>query len=136
GEFVEAVHVPLPQAQSHFATYKISKRREEDITAALGAFYLTLDAQKNVASIRIAYGGMAATPKRATAVEASLLGKPWTHETVEAALEAYSIDYQPLSDMRASAEYRLMVARNLLRRFYLETQGVERPFRLRSEERV
>ena len=134
GEFVEAVHVPLPQAQSHFATYKISKRREEDITAALGAFYLTLDAQKNVASIRIAYGGMAATPKRATAVEASLLGKPWTHETVEAALEAYSIDYQPLSDMRASAEYRLMVARNLLRRFYLETQGVERPFRLEQIE--
>ncbi|MBV2142463.1 xanthine dehydrogenase small subunit [Falsochrobactrum sp. TDYN1] len=123
GEFVEAVHVPIPQPDSHFAIYKISKRREEDITAALGAFHLALDAQGNVASIRIAYGGMAATPRRASAVEAVLIGKPWNEATVEAAIDAYSVDYQPLTDMRASAEYRLLVARNLLRRFFIETQG-------------
>jgi len=123
GEFVEAVHVPVPDEGSQFAIHKISKRFEEDITATLGAFRLTLDVHGNVASIRIAYGGMAATPKRALNVEAALLGKPWNDATVEAALEAYGLDYQPLSDMRASAGYRLLVAKNLLRRFYAETQG-------------
>ncbi|ERU23239.1 xanthine dehydrogenase small subunit [Brucella abortus] len=121
GEFVEAVHVPLPGEGSRFAPYKVSKRREEDITASLGAFHLMLDAAGNVAHIRIAYGGMAATPKRAHAVETALMGKPWTEATVEAALEAYAQDYTPLTDMRATAEYRLLVARNMLRRFYLET---------------
>ena len=83
GEFVEAVHVPVPAKAAHFAVHKITKRRDEDITAALGAFHLTLAKNGTVASIRIAYGGMAATPKRARAVEAALLGKPWTEETVD-----------------------------------------------------
>jgi xanthine dehydrogenase small subunit len=85
--------------------------------------------QGKVASIRIAYGGMAATPKRASNVEAALVGKPWNEESVEAALEAYGLDYQPLSDMRATADYRLLVAKNLLRRFYAETQGESEPLR-------
>lgn len=123
GEFVEAVHVPVPQKDSHFAIHKISKRFEEDITATLGAFHLMLDAQGHVISIRIAYGGMAATPKRAVNVEAALLGKPWNEATLAAALDAYGDDYQPLSDMRASAYYRLLVAKNLLQRFYAQTQG-------------
>jgi xanthine dehydrogenase small subunit len=85
--------------------------------------------QGKVASIRIAHGGMAATPKRASNVEAALVGKPWNEESVEAALEAYGLDYQPLSDMRATADYRLLVAKNLLRRFYAETQGESEPLR-------
>jgi xanthine dehydrogenase small subunit len=123
GEFVEAVHVPVPAKGSHFAVYKISKRRDEDITATLGAFNLALDAEGRVASIRIAYGGMAATPKRAKAVEEALAGKPWTEAVVEAALDAYGEDFAPLSDMRASAEYRMLASRNLLLRFFAETQG-------------
>ena len=130
GEFVEAVHVPVPSAGGHFAAYKITKRRDEDITAALGAFHLTLAADGTVGSIRIAYGGMAATPKRARAVEAALLGRPWTEATVEAALEAYSEDFTPLTDMRASAEYRMLAARNLLRRFFAETQGGSEPIQV------
>ncbi|MBB5702291.1 xanthine dehydrogenase small subunit [Ochrobactrum daejeonense] len=129
GEFVEAVHVPVPVEGSHFAIYKVSKRFEEDITATLGAFYLTLDAARNVATVRIAYGGMAATPKRADAVEAALKGKPWEEATVESALEAYARDYAPLTDMRATAEYRLLAARNLLRRFFAETDGSYEPLR-------
>jgi xanthine dehydrogenase small subunit len=123
GEFVEAVHVPVPAKGSHFAVYKISKRRDEDITATLGAFNLMLDAEGRVASIRIAYGGMAATPKRAKAVEEALAGKPWTEAVVEAALDTYGEDFAPLSDMRASAEYRMLASRNLLLRFFAETQG-------------
>ena len=129
GEFVEAVHVPVPAEGSHFAIYKVSKRFEEDITATLGSFHLTLDAAGNVETIRIAYGGMAATPKRASAVEAALAGKPWIEATVEAALEAYAQDYTPLSDMRATADYRLLAARNLLRRFFAETEGSYTPLR-------
>lgn len=129
GEFVEAVHVPVPREGSHFAIYKVSKRYEEDITATLGAFYLTLDAAGNVETVRIAYGGMAATPKRASTVEAALTAKPWTEAAVEAALEAYSQDYTPLSDMRATADYRLLAARNLLRRFFAETEGSYTPLR-------
>lgn len=134
GEFVEAVHVPVPLEGSQFSVHKISKRFEEDITATLGAFHLTLDNEGKVASIRIAYGGMAATPKRALAVEAALIGQPWNDATVEAALDAYSSDYQPLSDMRATADYRLLVAKNLLRRFYAETQGQAEPLRVPSVE--
>ena len=102
GEFVEAVHVPIPAKGSHFAVHKVTKRRDEDITATLGAFHLTLAKNGTVASIRIAYGGMAATPKRAKAVEAALLGKPWTEATVEAAMPAYDLDFTPLTDMRAT----------------------------------
>ncbi|MAS13337.1 MAG: xanthine dehydrogenase small subunit [Nitratireductor sp.] len=122
GEFVEAVHVPVPDAASRFAVWKISKRRDEDITAVLGAFDIRIT-DGRVEAARIAYGGMAATPKRAKAVEAALVGKPWTEETVEAALSAYEKDFQPISDMRASADYRMMAAKNLLRRFYLESTG-------------
>jgi xanthine dehydrogenase small subunit len=125
GEFVEAVHVPVPASDAFFAVHKITKRRDEDITAALGAFYVELGADNLVSTVRIAYGGMAATPKRAASVEAALLGKPWTEETIDAALPAYEADFKPLTDMRASAEYRMMVAKNLLKRFYLETVDSE-----------
>ena len=122
GEFVEEVNIPKLTAGDHLAAYKISKRRDEDISALLGAFRLRLSGGK-VADIAIAYGGMAATPKRAKAVEARLLGRDWTEANVLSALDAFAEDYQPLTDMRASAEYRLLAARNLLRRFYLETTG-------------
>ena len=123
GEFVESVTLPLLPAGEKFATYKISKRREEDISALCGSFRVFINDAGTVGMVRIAFGGMAATPKRAKAVEAALSGKPWTMETVEAALTAFAEDFQPISDMRASAEYRLLTAQNLLKRFYLETVG-------------
>lgn len=121
GEFVETIHIPLPDENTHFAVWKISKRRDEDITAVLGAFALKLAADGTVGSIRIAYGGMATTPKRAAAVEATLTGKPWNTETVEAALPFYETDFAPISDARASTAYRMLAAKNLLRRLFLET---------------
>jgi len=133
-EFVEGIFVPYPAAGSHFSVYKISKRRDEDISALLGAFHLTLDPAGTVADIRIAFGGMAATPKRARAVEAELIGKPWTEDTVLAARPAFDADFKPLTDWRATAEYRLLTAKNLLTRFYLETAGA--PQELRRFEEV
>ena len=133
GEFVETIEVPLPKPDSYLALYKISKRRDEDITAVLGAFHVKVESGV-VASARIAYGGMAGTPKRARAVETSLVGNPWTLATVEAAMEAYQADFTPLSDMRASAEYRMLSARNLLKRFFLETTGAAAPVSVRRYE--
>ncbi len=134
GEFVEAVHVPVPADSVKFAVYKVTKRRDEDITATLGAFHLTLARDGTVAGIRIAYGGMAATPKRAISVEKALIGKAWTEATVEAAMAEYANDFTPLTDMRASAEYRALAARNLLLRFFVETTGTKAPFQVSRSE--
>jgi xanthine dehydrogenase small subunit len=123
GEFVESVTIPYLPAGEQFATYKISKRREEDISALCGAFRVFVSDAGVVGMARVAFGGMAATPKRAKAVEAALVGKPWTLETVKAAMAVFGEDYQPISDMRASAEYRLLTAQNLLLRFFHETTG-------------
>jgi xanthine dehydrogenase small subunit len=134
GEFVESLAVPIPPAAEKFAVYKVTKRRDEDITATLGAFRLALAADGTVASIIIAYGGMAATPKRAFAVEKALVGQLWSEATVEAAMATYVEDYTPLTDMRATAEYRALVAKNLLLRFYMETTTSETPVQVSRYE--
>ena len=123
GEFVESVTVPALPKGEQFAAYKITKRRDEDISALCGAFRVFVNDHGTVGMVRIAFGGMAATPKRAKAVEAALLGKPWNATTIEAAIPAFAQDFQPITDMRASAEYRLLTAQNLLRRFHIETTG-------------
>jgi xanthine dehydrogenase small subunit len=123
GEFVESVTIPLLPAGERFACYKVTKRRDEDISALCGAFRVFVNEAGNVGMVRIAFGGMAAIPKRALAVEDALVGEPWTAETIEAALPAFATDYQPITDMRASAGYRLLAAQNLLRRFFAETTG-------------
>lgn len=122
GEFVENIFVPRLPEGDLFAAYKVSKRRDEDISALLGAFRLSVDAGR-VATARIAFGGMAATPKRAEAVETALIGKPWNEETVRAAQAAFETDYQPLTDWRATSDYRMLAAKNLLMRFFLESGG-------------
>ncbi len=122
GEFLETIRIPIPPKDEHFRVYKITKRYDEDITATLSAFRLRV-ADGIVRDATIAYGGMAATPKRARGVEDALIGQPWTRPVVEAAMERYFDDFQPLTDWRASADYRMLVARNLLLRFFLDTEG-------------
>jgi xanthine dehydrogenase small subunit len=120
-EFVAAVEVPLPRPALRFRTYKLSKRFDSDISAVCAAFAVDLDGN-TLKRCRVAFGGMAATPRRAAATEAALEGQAWTEATVRAGMEALAADYVPLTDMRASAAYRLQCARNLLYRFYLETR--------------
>nr|WP_276583524.1 xanthine dehydrogenase small subunit [Pseudomonas sp. RIT-PI-S] len=120
GEFIETVRVPRPAEGALFRAYKVSKRLDDDISAVCAAFNLTLE-QGRVAQLRIAYGGMAAIPKRAVACEAALRGQPWASASVEAACQALAEDFTPLSDLRASSEYRLLVAQNLLRKCLIET---------------
>ncbi|SFD15429.1 xanthine dehydrogenase small subunit [Bosea sp. CRIB-10] len=121
GEFVEAVLVPKLPAGALFHISKISKRFDEDISAVCGAFYLELDEAGRIREARLAYGGMAGIPKRAKAAEAALLGHSWNEATIATAIAALAQDFTPLTDMRASATYRLKVAGNLLRRFLIET---------------
>jgi xanthine dehydrogenase small subunit len=121
GEFVEAVRVPRPAPDLRFRTYKISKRYDSDISAVCGAFAIQLR-QGRIAEARLAYGGMAATPKRAAAAEAVLTGAEWSETTVRTAMDALTADFAPLTDMRASDAYRAKTARNLLYRFWLETR--------------
>ncbi len=121
-EIVEAVIAPPPKPGVLFKVYKISKRFDQDISALCAAFALEI-VGGTVRSARIAFGGMAATPKRAPACEAVLIGKPWTAETVEIAAAALARDFTPLSDMRASAAYRMLAAQNLLRKAFIESQA-------------
>jgi xanthine dehydrogenase small subunit len=133
GEFVEAVRVPLSPAGRRFASYKISKRMDQDISALCGAYAFDLE-DGRIARVRIAYGGMAAVPKRALHAEAALTGQPWSRAAMEAALPALARDYAPLSDMRASAGYRMQVAQNLLLRFFIEHSGIPVPTRVAELE--
>jgi len=135
GEFVERVTLPKPAPGARFRAYKASKRFDQDISAVCAAFSLTLERDR-VAAVRIAYGGMAPTPKRAAEAEAALLGQPWTRATVEAAMTALSRDFAPITDMRASAEYRMRVARNLLMRLFIETTDPAAETRLVGERRL
>ncbi len=133
GEFVEAIEIPLDTGAEELKCYKISKRFDQDISALCGCFNLRIE-DGAVASVRIAFGGMAATPKRPAAVEAALWGKPWTEETVTAALPAFAEDFTPIDDMRASAGYRLLAAQNLLRRCFHESRRPLRETRLVGRE--
>ncbi len=116
GEFVEAVTVPKLGPQSHFGCFKVSKRFDQDISAVMGAFRLRFD-DDIIDGARIAFGGMAETPKRAPKAEAALIGKRFDKAAVEEACVALADDFAPITDMRASDTYRRKVAANLLRRF-------------------
>ena len=121
GEFIEKIVIPRAKASHLFGAYKISKRLDDDISAVCAAFNVHIE-NGVVIEARVAYGGMAATPKRASACEAALNNSPWNTATVERACSALAQDFSPLSDFRASKEYRLLCAQNLLRKYFIEQQ--------------
>ncbi len=118
GEFVESIFIPTQP--DNLKAYKLSKRFDQDISALCGCFNIVVK-DSIVTSARIAFGGMAATPKRAIAVENALIGNAWTNDTIKTACQAFASDFTPISDMRASAEYRTKAAPNLLRRYFHES---------------
>ncbi|WP_027795368.1 xanthine dehydrogenase small subunit [Paraburkholderia acidipaludis] len=122
GEFVQSIRVPRPTPTLRFRTYKISKRYDQDISAVCAAFALDIGEDGVIAKARVAFGGMAATPLRGARAEVALTGARWDEATARCAMDALAADYQPLTDLRASAIYRLKVARNLLWRCWLETR--------------
>lgn len=131
GEFIEWIEVPLPAAGQVLRAWKISKRYDSDISAVCGAFGLRLAppagpgmqaAASAVSDVVLAFGGLAATVRRAAAAEQALRAKGWCEMGIRAAQAALEQDFQPLSDLRASADYRLEVARSLLQRLWLSTR--------------
>jgi xanthine dehydrogenase small subunit len=119
GEFVSCVLVKPPLPGRIYASYKVAKRIDQDISAVSAGFSVAVE-QGCVMDARLAYGGMAATAARARHAEAALVGQPWSSAAIDAAIKALAKDFQPLSDLRASHAYRLQVAANLLRRFHVQ----------------
>jgi len=133
GEFVVAVTIPAAQPGRVIASYKLSKRIDQDISAVCAAFAIGLDGTA-IRSARIAFGGMAAIPARAKRAEAALQGQRADAKTIERACAALAEDFKPLTDMRASADYRLRGAQNLLRRFFLEQLSSKAVLRTHAAE--
>ena len=123
-EVLAWIKVPLPAAGEFLRVYKISKRFDDDISAVCLAVRLTV-VDARVAAASMGAGGVAATPVRARRTEAALTGQAWTQDTVHAASAVLRAEFQPISDMRASAAYRSEVLGNLLQRLWLESQGVQ-----------
>jgi xanthine dehydrogenase small subunit len=121
-ELITSVRIPAAPAGTWVRSYKVSRRHEMDISAVSAGFRLNVSPQGDVDEILLAYGGMAATPCRARQTEIALCGKPWTRESVEEAGAMIGKDFTPLTDVRGSAEYRLTLARNLLLKFWDETE--------------
>jgi len=124
GEFVQGLYVPLSVARRRIRGYKISKRFDCDISALCAGFSILVE-NDVVREVRLAFGGMAATVRRGAQAEAALVGQPWTLASVRSAQAALEQDFKPLSDMRASDEYRMTVAKNLIERLWLETRTHE-----------
>ena len=120
GEFVEAILIP--RQHDTLRCYKLSKRFDQDISAVCGCISITGNGTE-ILTARIAFGGMAATPKRAAAAEAALVGQPWSEDTIRKAMAAMTDDFTPLSDMRASASYRMEAAQNMLLRYFHDANG-------------
>ena len=118
-EIITAVSFAVPSAEDRFAVYKISKRMDDDISAVCLAISMQITAG-NVSNIRLALGGMAAIPKRAVKAEQAVMGKRWDEQAIKDIQLALSDEFSPLSDARASAEYRTVVTNNLIMRFFLE----------------
>ena len=121
GEFVEAISIP--KQPDTLRCYKLAKRFDQDISAVCGCLSITREGGK-ISAARLAFGGMAGTPKRSANAEAALVGNAFDEATIRVAMDAMTDDFQPLSDMRASADYRMQAAQNMLLRYYHETQGI------------
>lgn len=133
GEYVAQLRIPKLAANDHFRCYKISKRFDQDISAVCAAFKLRLD-DNHVTSIRTGFGGIAAVPARGRHTEKVLTGQPWTDASVAAAEAALKAEFTPLTDMRATQDYRRLVTAQLLRKFFIETSQPEVNTRVLEEE--
>lgn len=123
-EVLLAIEVPRPVAGQVFRTYKISKRYDSDISAVCAAFCIQIN-DNLITDAVVVFGGMAAIPKRARQCEQALINYHWDETTLRTAQAQLAGDYQPLSDMRASADNRRQLAQNLLYRFFLESTATQ-----------
>ena len=124
GEIIKGIRIPKLSGEQVFRAYKVSKRYDQDISAVIGAFRVTF-AGDIISEARIAFGGMAATPKRAIAAEAALAGRYWSEEIAIATGQMITNEFSPIDDHRASAAYRSRVASNLFTRLFRDLSSDE-----------
>jgi xanthine dehydrogenase small subunit len=124
GEVIVSVTIPkatTPGTDRRLAqSYKIGKRGTDDISIVAAAFLVDVDANNQILHARLGYGGVAATPARATEAEAFLVGKPWNHSTIQSVKPILQDAFTPLTDLRGSAEYRKRLVVNLFEKFFSE----------------
>ncbi|MEY2481924.1 MAG: xanthine dehydrogenase large subunit [Verrucomicrobiota bacterium] len=125
GEILKSVIIPRPKAgvRTHRKFYKVSKRREMDISTVAACFAVEVTEGGTITKARLAYGGVAALPVRARATEAALIGKHWSTAACEELLPVLQKEFTPISDVRGSANYRRELIANLLRKFFSEDGG-------------
>jgi xanthine dehydrogenase small subunit len=121
-EIITKVILPIPRKTLTVRTYKVSKRRDLDIATVSAGFSMERDAKGTVKRVTLAYGGMAERTKRAELTEKFLTGRPWTRSVVEEARALLDKDFTPIADVRGSAEFRKIVAGNLLLKFWSDTK--------------
>ena len=119
GDLIVSIRLPKP-VNPNIRFYKVAKRRSDDISTVCAALSVTLDSSGCANWVRFAFGGVAATPIRATAAEQAVLGQPWNQATIRLAQQTIARTLKPMSDHRGSAEYRLAMAQSLLEKFAAE----------------
>ena len=119
GEFIERVIIPKAKPGYLLQAYKVSKRLDDDISSSCAAFHVRIE-DGVIRDAGIAYGGMADIAKRASHCEGALVGQAWNQATIDEAMRALEDDFTPISDFRASANYRMQASKNLLQRLFLE----------------
>jgi len=129
GEFIRSILLPRATKRGRLLAYKISKRIDDDISAVCAVFWIEADGAR-ITKARIAFGGMAATPKRALQCERALLGREFDEDALRDASLALREDFTPITDARASAAYRMRVSQNLLRRLHIELFAPETAARI------
>ena len=123
-EVLAWIRIPRPQPNEWLRVYKISKRQEDDISAIALAIRIQRDSNGVVTDASIGVGGVAVTPVRAFQTQACIYKRPWNEATIQEAQKTLRIEFTPISDMRASADYRTSVLVNLLQRAWLESKGL------------
>ncbi|NJP08678.1 MAG: xanthine dehydrogenase small subunit [Leptolyngbyaceae cyanobacterium RU_5_1] len=129
GEIIVSVIIPkaiAPNATRRLSqSYKVGKRGTDDISIVAAAFTIDLDSEDRIVQARLAYGGVAATPVRAIAIEQQLIGKPWNMTTIQQIKPLLETAFTPLTDLRGTAEYRKLLIANLFEKFFVETSGLQ-----------
>jgi xanthine dehydrogenase small subunit len=125
GEFLSRIVIPMRSFGRDLRAYKVSRRFDDDISTVSATFALALESQV-ITDVRVVFGGMATTVRRAAATESALRGREWNAQALADAQAALSSDFTPISDHRATAHYRERAAAGLLHRWWLET-GVDAP---------
>ncbi len=118
-ELITSVFIPKPEKNVYVKSYKVSKRKDLDISTVSLACRLILE-KDNIKEILLAYGGMAETTKRAKKTEDYLLGKEWSRKTIEEAMKIVYDEFKPISDARSSEEFRKIISKNLLMKMFIE----------------